>query len=59
MGQIYDETFIKKLGLIPAEIREQCAGAAFHGAYFHLSIIDHLAKRIVEQAKGWSSSYAL
>ncbi len=32
MGQIYDETLIKKLGLTPAEIREQCTGAAFDGA---------------------------
>ncbi len=52
MGQIYDETFIKKLGLTPAKIQEQCTGAAFDGAYFHLNIPDHLAKRIVEQAKG-------
>jgi hypothetical protein len=52
MRQIYDESFIKKLGLTPAEIREQCTGAAFDGAYFHLNNPDHLAKRIVEQAKG-------
>ncbi len=32
MGQIYDETLIKKLGLSPAEVREQCTGAAFDGA---------------------------
>jgi len=52
MGQIYDETFIKKLGLTPAEIKEQCAGATFDGAYFHLNSLDHLAKRIVEKASG-------
>ena len=52
MGQIYDETFINKLSLSPVEIREQCTGAAFDGAYFHLNNPDHLAKRIVEQAKG-------
>ena len=52
MGQIYDETFVKKLGLTPADIREQCTGAAFDGAYFHLNSPDHLAKRMVEQAKG-------
>jgi hypothetical protein len=52
MGQIYDEIIIKKLGLTPAEIREQCTGAAFDGAYFHLNNPGHLAKRIVEQAKG-------
>jgi len=52
MSQIYDETFIKKLSLTPADIREQCTGAAFDGAYFHLNNPDHLAKRIVEKAKG-------
>jgi hypothetical protein len=51
-GQTYDETFIKKLSLTPAEIREQSTGAAFDGAYFHLKNPDHLAKRIVEKAKG-------
>ncbi len=51
MGQIYDETFIKKLGLTPAKIREQCTRAAFDGAYFHLNNPDHLARRIVEKAK--------
>ena len=52
MGQIYDETLIQKLGLTPAEVREQCTGAAFDGAYFHLNSLDHLAKRIVGKAKG-------
>ena len=52
MGQIYDETFNKKLRLTPANIREQCTGTAFDGAYFHLNSPDHLAKRIVEKAKG-------
>ena len=52
MGQIYDETFINKLGLSKAEIREHCTGAEFHGAYFHLNRPDYLAKRIVDQAKG-------
>ncbi len=52
MGQIYDETFINKLSLSPVEIREQCTGAAFDGAYFHLNIPDHIATRIVELAKG-------
>jgi hypothetical protein len=51
MGQIYDETFVNKLCLTPADIREQCTGAAFDGAYFHLNSPDHLAKRIVEKAK--------
>ncbi len=52
MGQIYDETFVNKLGLSPVDIRKQCTGATFHGAYFHLNSPDHLAKRIVEKAKG-------
>ncbi len=52
MGQIYEETFVNKLDLSPAKIREQCTGAAFNGAYFHLNSPDNLAKRIVEQAKG-------
>ena len=52
MGQIYDETLIKKLGLTPAEIREKCTGAAFDGAYFHLNSPNHLDKCIVEKAKG-------
>jgi hypothetical protein len=30
MRHINDETFIKKLGLTPAEVREQCTGAAFY-----------------------------
>jgi len=56
MGQIYDETFIKKIGLSLVEIRKQCTGAAFDGAYFHLNNPDHLAKRIVEKAKGASAT---
>ncbi len=52
MRQIYDETFVNKLGLTPAEIREQCTEAAFDGAYFNLNSPDHLARRIVEKAKG-------
>ena len=51
MGQIYDETVINKLGLSPAEIRKQCTGVAFDGAYFRLNRPDHIAKRIAEQAK--------
>jgi hypothetical protein len=45
MGQIYDEIFVKKLGLSPADIREKCTGAAFDGAYFHLNSPDHLASQ--------------
>ena len=51
MGQIYDETFIKKIGLSPAENMEKCTGATFDGAYFHLNSPDHLAKWIVEKGK--------
>jgi hypothetical protein len=49
---MYDEISVKKLGLIPAKTREQCTGVTFDGEYFHLNNLDHLAKRIVEQAKG-------
>ena len=56
MGQIFDETFVNKLGLRSAEIWEQCTGASFDGAYFHLNIPDHRAKRIVEKAKGSQST---
>ncbi len=52
MGHIYDETFVKKLGLSPAKNREQCTEAAFDGAYFHPNNPDHLTKHIVEKAKG-------
>jgi hypothetical protein len=31
MGQIYDKTFVKKLGITPAQVREQCTGATFDG----------------------------
>ena len=56
MGQIYDETCVKKLGLNPAENREQCTGAPFDGAYFLINSPDHLAKRIVEKAIKRSSN---
>jgi len=52
MGQIYDETFVNKLGLTSAKIWRQCIGVAFDGAYFHLNSPDHIAKRIVEKANG-------
>ena len=56
MGQIYDDAFIKKLRLAPANIREQCTGAAFDETYFHMSNPDHIAKQIVKQAKGPSTT---
>jgi hypothetical protein len=31
MREIYEETFVKKLGLSPQDIRNQCTGAAFDG----------------------------
>ncbi len=31
MSNIYDKTFVKKLNLSPADIRDQCTGAAFDG----------------------------
>ena len=43
---------INKLGLTPADIKEQCTGTAFDGAYFHLNNPDHLANQIVEKTKG-------
>ncbi len=52
MGRIYDDNFVNKLGLNLAKIREQCTGAAFDGAYFHLNNPHHLAKHIVENANG-------
>jgi hypothetical protein len=59
MGQIYDETFIKKLGLTPAEIREQCTGAAFDGANFHLNSPDHLAKPHGPRFETWWSGFSV
>ena len=31
MSEIYEKTFVKKLGLTPEDIRNQCTGAAFDG----------------------------
>ncbi len=59
MGQICDETFVNKLGLTPAEIREQCTGAAFDGAYFHLNSPEHLANQADSGESKGSSSYTV
>ncbi len=52
MKQIYEETFVKKHGLTPQEIRQQCTGGAFDGQYFSLNAPEALAKMMVERAKG-------
>ena len=52
MREIYDKTFMKKLRLSPAAVRDQCTGAAFDGQYFCLKCPKFLATRILEQAKG-------
>ncbi len=45
--KIYEETFVKKLGLTPQNIRQQCTGAAFDGQYFSLHTPEPLAKMII------------
>jgi hypothetical protein len=52
MRDIYDKTFMLKLRLSPAAVRDQCTGAAFDGQYFCLKCPEVLATRIIEQAKG-------
>jgi hypothetical protein len=51
MREIYKEMFVKKLGLSPHDIRNQCTGAAFDGQYFSLNAPEALAKMIIERAK--------
>jgi hypothetical protein len=36
MSEIYDKTFVKKLNLGSANIRDHCTGATFDGQYFQL-----------------------
>ena len=43
---------MKKLKLGPADIRDQCTGAAFDGQYFHLGCPEVLSRMVVENAKG-------
>ena len=52
MSEIYDKTFVKKLKLSPADIREECTGAAFDGQYFHLGCPEVFTRMVVEEAKG-------
>jgi hypothetical protein len=56
MREIYEKTFVKKLGLTPQDIRQQCTGAAFDGQYFSLNVREALAKMMIERAKGTSST---
>jgi hypothetical protein len=52
MTHIYDKTFVKTLNLGPADIRDQCTGAAFDGQYFHLGCPEVFSRMVVEKAKG-------
>ena len=52
MSDIYEKTFVKKLKLGPADIRDQCTGAAFDGQYFHLGCLEVFSRMVVEKAKG-------
>jgi hypothetical protein len=52
MREIYEETFVKKLGLTSQDIRQRCTGAAFDGHYFSLNAPEALAKMMIERAKG-------
>jgi hypothetical protein len=56
MRDIYQETFIKKLGLTPQKIRQQCTGVAFDGKYFCLNALEALASMMIERAKGTTST---
>ena len=56
MTQIYVNTLVKQLRLSPGKIKQQCTGAAFDGQYFSLNCPEHLARRMVEQAKGGRAS---
>jgi hypothetical protein len=52
MSKIYEETFVKKLGLTPKQIRQQCTKVAFDGQYFSLNAPEALARMMIERAKG-------
>jgi hypothetical protein len=52
MIEIYVKTFVKKLKLGPADIRDQCTGADFDGQYFHLGCPEIFSIMVVEKAKG-------
>ena len=51
MSEIYEKTSVKKLGLTPEDIRNQCMGGAFDGKYFSLNAPEALAKMMIERAK--------
>ena len=56
MSEIYDTTFVKKLGLTAEDIRNQCTGSAFDGQYFSLNAHEALAKIMIERAKGTTTT---
>jgi hypothetical protein len=56
MTDIYDKTFVEKLNLGPADIRDQCTGAAFDGQYFHLGCLEVFSRMVVKKAKGAATS---
>ena len=56
MSEIYEKTSVKKLGLTPEDIRNQCMGGAFDGKYFSLNAPEALAKMMIERAKGTTTT---
>ena len=56
MREIYEKTFVKKVGLTPEEIRNQCSRVAFDGQSFSLKAPEALARMMVEIAKGTTST---
>jgi hypothetical protein len=56
MREIYEKTFVKKLGLTPQEIRQQCTGVAFDGQYFSLIAPEVLARMMIERDKGTTTT---
>ena len=55
MIEIYVKTFVKKLKLGPANIRDLCTGATFDGQYLHLECPEVFSRIVVETAKGATS----
>ena len=47
---------MRKLGLTPEDIRNQCAGAAFDDPYFSLNAPEALAKMVIERSKGTTAT---
>ena len=56
ISEIYKKTFVKKLGLSPEDIRNQCTLAAFDRQYLSLNVLEALAKRMIERAKGTTTT---